>query len=171
MRKIFILFGLLLTLSLNGQILPGIVASQKVTAGGGAFDGGMIKEGGFQSTTYWAFGTSWTRTGTNPYYATYNDASQGFLRQADADMLGHIAPNTNYRLEFDIGIGGGGYAYIYFTNYATGVTYVAYNTYNNGHNSVDFTTSPDVSGGGFGVYGNDGSSATYTITNISLKVR
>lgn len=167
MRKLFILIGLFLTLSLSGQLLPGIVESQKVVASAPTE---MITNGTFTSTNNWTTGAVWVITTGSPGYATFDDTNNGSLTQSDANMVSSILPNTNYVLEFDIDITSSS-AYIAFFNSNLGVNYVPYNNYNDGHQTVNFTSPSDVGIAGFTVYGNDGSGNSFTITNISLKLQ
>lgn len=170
MKKILILFTLLIltVLTVNSQAI--INARHNARAQVVSAPTEMITNGTFTSTNNWTTGAVWVITTGSPGYATFDDTNSGSLTQSDANMAVSILPNTNYVLEFDIDIASSS-AYLGIFNANLGVNYVAYNNYNDGHQTVNFTSPADVGVAGFTVYGNDGSGNPFTITNISLKLQ
>lgn len=168
-RLLLIFFSLLLFVSLEGQsiIRANAFARAQVSASAPTE---MITNGTFTSTNSWTTAAVWVITAGTPGYATFDDTNNGSLTQSDANMAVSILPNTNYVLEFDIDIASSS-AYLGIFNANLGVNYVAYNNYNDGHQTVNFTSPADVGVAGFTVYGNDGSGNPFTITNISLKLQ
>lgn len=167
MRKLLIFLGLVLTLSLSGQILPGVVASQRGTA---SFDGGMIANGNFANgSTGWTAGSGWTIAGGVASYD--NTIDNATLTQTDDAMLGHMASNTNYTLTFTISITTD-VAKFELMDYTGSFILIATAGYNNGVNVIDFT-SPELYGyWGINIRAHPNVSGNaYTITNISLKLR
>jgi hypothetical protein len=168
-RVIILIFSLCLFATLEGQTSIirawNFARAQVVSA-----PTEMITNGTFTSTNNWTTGAVWVITTGSPGYATFDDTNSGSLTQSDANMAVSILPNTNYVLEFDIDIASSS-AYLGIFNANLGVNYVAYNNYNDGHQTVNFTSPADVGVAGFTVYGNDGSGNPFTITNISLKLQ
>ena len=97
MRKLLILIGLFLTLSLSGQIMPGVVESQTVVAAA-ACDDGMLNNGCFNDGD-----TGWTDEANfiiADGVATFNDVASASITQAAADMETPMGYNTGYTVSF-----------------------------------------------------------------------
>jgi hypothetical protein len=167
MKKILLLFSLLLCISLQGQIprYPFYVAPVVVTG----FDGGMISNGNFASgATDWSTEAGWS---IGSGVATYNDIDNASaLIQTDANMNSSVAINTAYDLSFDIVISSGNANIGVYTS-AGHAVYVAW--YNNiitasGHYHLLFTTGGNIIEGGISFWGYISSGNSFTITNIRL---
>lgn len=169
MKRIFLLIGLILTISLSSQKVPtGIIASQKATAS--APSANMISNGTFDSGTGWDFWEGqpqgWSIAGG---VATFDDINSGArLRQADADMVSPIQINTAYTIEFDISGLTSNTADILINNYANAVGYVTWGNYGNGHHVVQFTSPADVGVGGIVFIANDTSGSSFSLDNLTL---
>ena len=166
MKKILLILSLVLcTLFVHGQ-LPGVIASQSAVAAGGSYGSELIQDGDFSSGTQWTNGAAWL---IDAGVATYNDIDNAqSLSQSDGNMLGSIAINTNYKLEFDISITAGT-AQLYILNASGNVDYIVSTAYVDGHHELFFTAPADIGTGGIAFYSYTTSSNSFSIDNISLK--
>jgi hypothetical protein len=159
MRKLFILIGLFLTLSVSGQLLPGIVEGQKVAAAPTE----MITNGTFDNGDHWSFAaTAWSIAGG---VAVFDNSGNDGLIQVSGDMASAITPNTGYVLEFDVSSAGAAYISVYSTSYQA---YVAGAGYTTGHKTINFTSPADVGSAGIMIYANN--DVAFTLDNVSLKL-
>lgn len=127
----------------------------------------MISDGDFTVITKWVEHTGWTIADG---VATYGDLVNGAtFHQPGANMVANLEINTTYKITFDITIAGGGYARFYIDNSAENIDYVMVDNYANGTNIVEFTTPADIGTGGISFWATTGSTAAFSIDNISLK--
>jgi hypothetical protein len=164
MKKLFILICIILPGIMYGQGMH----SRRVAASGGGDSYGpeLITDGDFSSGTNWTPGSgAWTiGSGT----ASYDNTGNSNLTQADGDMAGSIEGSTDYLLSFDIDITSGT-AYFQCFNFNNTVTYLAYDTYADGHHEVPFTTDADVGLAGFVIRATTSSSNAFDLDNVSIK--
>jgi len=167
MKKLFILFGIVLSCSVMGQGTNVVMHSTYVkpapTGGGGS---NMLTDGTLDSgATYWNFGTSWA---FNTDHAEYDNLANGALGQADGDMQTSIELSTDYTLTFDLTVVSGTPRFGIY-NYALNKAYVSIrSSWSAGNNSIGFTTnSEDISGGGLSVYAIAGE-GEFEIDNLVL---
>ena len=161
MKRFFsILTGLFLLASIQGQVVSSSVWFAPAVAAGGE----MITDGDFPNSDNWSTDDNFTVAGDS---AAYDDVGNGYILQADGDMVSSIQGSTDYTLEFDIEIASGN-ANFRIYNSELGVTYVATDDYADGHHVVGFTTAADVGAGGILFYAYTDSSNPFGIDNISL---
>ena len=126
----------------------------------------MISNGTFTDGSDWTAAAGWTISGG---VATYDDTQDGVsLSQVDADMLGSIKINTNYKLEFTLNISSGEGS-LQITNSSREAEYIAKTRYANGHYTLYFTSGDWISKKGIAFRAYTTSSATFTLDDISLK--
>ena len=108
MRKLLLLLGLFLTLSLSGQVLPGVVGSQGITASPDPYGIELVTGGDFASVGSW-----WIRDGITSITGGEAQINETDIYRTDlfSGSLGIIAGQI-YKIEFDI------------TNYVSGTAKV-----------------------------------------------
>jgi len=166
MKKILLILSVvLLSVSLQGQMIIRANSNARVMAVADTLGAEMISNGVFTDGTDWTANTGWA---IGSGVATYDDVTNNaLLLQVNADMISAITATTTYRLEFDITISSGN-AFFSINNSSGTVAYKTLNTYSNGHKVVRFTTTA-VTIAGISFWGNIGSTTSFTIDNISLK--
>jgi hypothetical protein len=169
MRKLLILIGLFLMLSMSGQILPGIVASGK--AGTTAFDGGKINNGDFSDgANHWGVTGNLSIAGGK----CTDDASvtqTSVLSQSSANMVSPIEASHSYSCTFTIsgGTGQGDYGRLLFTDDDDQLILIA-TTYANGTHTVTLTVPAYGTTGGIKIksYIDISYYVSFSIDDISL---
>jgi len=162
MRRLLILFSLVFAFTVSEGQYAGFVAGSNEPLYGAE----MITDGDFPDNTNWTEGAGWVIGGN---VATYDDVTDDArLTQVDGDMVSSVATGTNYKLTFDM-VCAAGNARLRIINSAGTNVYVATAYYATNSYEILFTTGGWIDTGGFGVGAYDGSSGTFTITNISLK--
>jgi len=169
MRKLLILL-LFLPIGLYGQV-PLVKTSVSYAQPVAAVYPEMLTDVTFPDATNWTIVTTgWTITGTS---ADYDDVVfPAKLIQIDEDMVSSITTETDYTISFDLTIAGANRARISFYNFSTTRLYKADAWYTgSGTHSADFTSPATLDGGGFCIYPSTNSDDSWSITNISLKLR
>ena len=162
MKKVLIILGLLLTLTVNAQ-LEGIISQ---TDGADPYGPELITNGAIGDGTSWSWDASWSIVDG---VAIYSRATNNhYIRQVDGDMQGSTKANTNYRLVFDITISSGN-ASILITVGDGNYDYVIKSNYPGGTNEVFFTSPANIGVKGISFYGSTDSSNPFGLDNISLK--
>jgi hypothetical protein len=167
MKKLLIILSFFLTLSLSGQIYPGVISSQGVSGGEDIFcENNMISNGEFTDGTGWTANTGWS---IGSGVATNDDATMGSkLIQAAGDMVTNVVAGHNYTISFDITISSGN-AHFGLISSDDNAAYANPADYANGHHSVDFTAPGWVSAGGLGINVDiTETDNSFTIDNICL---
>jgi hypothetical protein len=168
MKKLFILLGLFVSLSLFGQGMNVLVTTHRpITPVGDTLGPEMITDGDFPNADNWQLQSMWS-IGTN--VASFDDTGSGYIRQIDGNMVSSITANTDYNLQFDVSNSAAN-ATFQIMSYLLTELYVASDNYTNGHYSINFTTDNDVGSAGFAIYGDNASDNSWDITNVSLKER
>lgn len=169
MKKLLLLFTVLLCINLHGQIgrFPFYVAPVVV-----ADNPEMINNGTFDNTDDWnlTLGGGWSITGGVAVFTAAGGA--GRLRQGDSQLVSAMEVNTEYTLEFDLTKTAGDDAWLCIQNFGTTwVKYVNEATYTAGHKTIVFTTPSSIDGGvdGGGITFLMYADGSYTIDNVSLK--
>lgn len=105
MKKYLVILFMLLACAVNAQVVNTSVWFAP-PASADTLGPEMISNGTFTDGSDWTAAAGWTISGG---VATYDDTQDGVtLSQVDADMLGSIKINTNYKLEFTLNISSGG---------------------------------------------------------------
>jgi hypothetical protein len=125
----------------------------------------MFFNGGFDTSIGWDVGTGWTINGG---VATYDDITfEALLIQLQGDMVSPILTNTNYTLEFDIGISSGT-AWFQILSSDDNATFISPEYYANGHHSVNFSTTGVIGAGGLRIWAATPTSNPFTLDNLNL---
>lgn len=163
-RVIILIFSLCLFASVEGQsiIRANPFARAQVAA---TPVGNMISNGTFASSTDWSVDGGWTIAGG---FAVWDDATDGNLTQAAADMNAPVLANTAYTLTFDVSGTTGDGMYFGIKSANSVATYKANAQYNNGSKTVNFTTPADISVGGIRFTGSTLGESGGSITNLVL---
>ena len=133
----------------------------------------MITNGNFNDG-----GTAWKILGNDVTISdgrvNYDDSNGrvGGINQPTADMISAIEASTDYILEFDVIISSGN-ANIWIGNSSLSIGYTtpSYSDYPNGHISIEFKTPSNIGIGGFTMYFSTKSTTSFSIDNISLKLK
>ena len=166
MKKYLVILFMIIACAVNAQVVNTSVWFAP-PASADTLGPEMISNGTFTDGSDWTAEAGWTISGG---VATYDDTQDAVtLSQVDADMLGSIKINTNYKLEFTLNISSG-VGDLQITNSSCKAQYIARTLYANGHYTLYFTSGDwiDIKGIAFRAY-TSGSSATFTLDNISLK--
>lgn len=167
MKKLLLLITALFILaSVEGQILRYSNYTAPVTDGNPE----MITNGNFNDG-----GTAWGTPGNGVTISdgrvNYDDSDAGGILQLTSNMISAIEVSTNYILEFDVIISSGN-ANIWIGNTSLDIAYTpSYSDYPNGHISIEFETPSNIGIGGFAMYFNTNSTTSFSIDNISLKLK
>jgi hypothetical protein len=130
------------------------------------FDGGMLNNGNFSDgTNHWSIDGGWS---IGSGVATFDNATNGNLSQASADMVSSVAINTSYTLTFDV-VASPDPMYLGIRTADGNILYTANAYYAAGSRSVVFTTPADIEAGGIAIRGISGYVGNGgTVTNIKL---
>lgn len=167
MKKLIIFLSLiLLSVSLQGQLIKRANSFHKarITTGGGNPE--QISNGVFADATDWSVVTpGWTISGGTANYNDLNDYVS--LWQIGEDMITDLIANTTYILEFDVSVGtinmeiGNGNLTDQWFDYAN---------YTVGHKSLEFTTPVGMTVGGIRFKAVTDASAG-SLDNVSIKLQ
>ena len=120
----------------------------------------IVIEGAFPNNPgVWTLGASWTIAGGK---ALYDDVGNDPVKQPLP-----IQGGANYTINFDIADLAAGTARLIVANESGSVFFVPIDNYPNGSYSIDFTAPSTETG--LGIFGNNASAGTWSITNIVLK--
>jgi hypothetical protein len=164
MRRLLILFIILLSVGVNAQVGRYPVSN---TSHLGAAVANMLTDGTFdQGTTYWTPETgAWTVSGGT---ASYDDTGTSALAQSDGDMQSSILANTDYIVTFTVSGLSAGTANIRLENSDGSVQYTSSIGYANGTHNVPITTPGSVSPAGLRYRASITSGSAFNLDNVSV---